>query len=264
MKSIITAGIVGVVLFATSASVSWFLFNQKKPEPMAVVDPNGPEEEAGMTPLGKGIEKSEQLPVAMRPNLPLSVEAVLELSESIRKKEQELLEREKAAEKTEQNIKLLFEDLKLERAELTAIMTELESKINLAQNYVTDLKQENQNLTTKSQELTKLNQQLDKKKKEGGEPLDEIGQRVQTAKAWFEGLEDEQAANYLKEFANNGDLQFAVRLLKSMQQRKASKILAALNDPDFVQQLLNAITNENKTEEQDGSDVANRRGNPLR
>jgi predicted nuclease with TOPRIM domain len=158
----------------------------------------------------------------------------------------------------------LFEDLKLERAELTAMMAEMESKINLAQNFVSDLKQENQNLTTKSQELTKLNQQLDKKKKEGGEALDEIGQRVQTAKAWFEGLEDEQAASYLREFANNGDLQFAVRLLKSMQQRKASKILAALNDPEFVQQLLNAITTENKSDEQDGTDVANRRRGTLR
>jgi DNA-binding protein H-NS len=144
------------------------------------------------------------------------------------------------------------------------MLAELEAKLRLAQNSVADLKQENQTLATKSQELTKLNQQIEKRKKEGNEALDEIGQRVQTAKAWFEGLEDEQAANYLKEFANNGDMQFAVRLLKSMQQRKASKILAALNDPDFVQQLLNAITTENKNDDQDGNDVANRRRDNLR
>jgi chromosome segregation ATPase len=263
MKTILMAGMVGIVLFAISASASWYLLNQK-PVPPTVVEENGPAEDAGLTPMGKGINKAEQLPVALRPNVPLSVEAVLELSESIRKKEQQLLAREKAVEKTEQNIRLLFEDLKVERAELNALMSEMETKLKTAQNSVAELKQENQTLATKSQELNKLNQQLDKKKKEGGEPLDEIGQRVQTAKAWFEGLDDEQAANYLKEFANNGDLQFAVRLLKSMQQRKASKILAALNDPEFVQQILNSLTKEDKKEDPESDDFASRKRESLR
>ncbi len=46
--------------------------------------------------------KRDQLPVAIRPDVPLSIEAVLELSESIRRKERDLIAREKTVEKLEQ------------------------------------------------------------------------------------------------------------------------------------------------------------------
>jgi len=245
MKTILTAGTVGLVLFAISASVSWYLLNQSQAN-ASLAGGEEFEENGAVPPIGKGNEKAEQLPVAIRPNVPLTVEAVLELSESIRRKEQDLITRERLVEKNEQNVRLLFEDLKVERAELASLMDGMEAKLKLAQQTVAELRQENQTLATKTEEMAKLNQKAEAKKKAGEEMLDEIGQRVKTARPWFEGLEDEQAANYLKEFANNGDLQFAVRLLKSLQQRKASKILAAFNDPEFVQQLLNALADENE------------------
>lgn len=267
MKAILSAGLVGVVLFAASASVSWYLQHQKAAHQAAENEDHAeqlePEILAGIPNMGKGIEKEKQLPVAVRPDVPLTVEAILELSDSIRKKEQELIARERAIEKSEQNIKLLFEDLKIERAEVTAMLEGIEAKLRLAQDSVTTLRQENQTLTTKTQELSKLKQQQDQqKKKSGGEELDEIGQRVKTAKSWFEGLEDEQAASFIRQFANNGDLQFAVRLLKSLQQRKASKILAALDDPEFVQQILNALTEQKTDDESD--DIARRRNEMFR
>ncbi|HMO13589.1 MAG TPA: hypothetical protein PKD64_11815 [Pirellulaceae bacterium] len=246
MKTILKAGIVGAVLFAISATASWYLLNQQNSLAKQTADEIDPELEAGVPPIGQGTEKAEQLPVALRPEVPLSVEAVLELSDSIRRKERDLIARENAVEKTEQNIHLLFEDLKVERAELTALLEKIEARLQLTKNAVAELKQENLTLAAKTDEISKFEQQLAKRKATGTEELDEIGQRVKTAKPWFEGLDDAQAANYLKEFANNGDLRFAVRLLKSLQQRKASKILAEFNDPEFVQQLLNALAEETR------------------
>ncbi len=242
MKNLMMALIVGVLLYAGSAAASWYLMNQQ-PEPM-LAESELEEASKDITPIGVAAEKQPQLPVGVRPDLPLTVETVLELSESIRRKEQELIDREKAIEKSEQNIKMLFEDLKIERAELNALMEGIETKLRVAQNSTDELRLENQQLATKTEELAKLNQRKAQQQADGEPMLDEIGQRVKTAKPWFEGLEDEQAANYLKEFANNGELQFAVRLLKSLQQRKASKILAAFNDPEFVQQLLGALADE--------------------
>ena len=271
MRTLLLAGIVGVILFAASASVSWYLMNQNKlaaeADKVAELDPDhdpnhdpahesAPEIKAGVPPIGHGIKKEEQLPVALRPDVPLTVEAVLELSESIRRKERDLLTREKAAEKTEQNIQLLFEDLKVERAELTALAESIEAKLQLAKGSVAELKQENQTLTTQTQEIAKLNQQKAKSKQTPGTEteLDEIGQRVKTAKPWFEGLEDEQAAKYLKEFANNGELKFVARLLGSLDKRKASKILAAFDDSTFAQQILEAsrVDEEVDGEKKDG------------
>jgi hypothetical protein len=179
------------------------------------------------------------MPVANRPDLPLTVEAVLELSESIRKKERELMEREKQAERTEQNIELLFEDLKVERSELTAMLEQVQARLERASSSVAQLKVENQQLTNQTEELAKLRPK--KNGKDGVQVLDEIGERVKTAKSWFEGLAEDQAANYLKEFANRGDLEFAARLFKSLSDRKATKILAAFDDPEFVQQILGAL-----------------------
>ncbi len=269
MKAILSAGIVGVVLFAISASVSWYLQNQKAAQLVAEnenqeepEDQPDPEELAGIPPIGKGIAKEKQLPVAMRPDVPLSVEAVLQLSDSIRKKEQDLIAREKAIEKSEQNIKLLFEDLKIERAEVTAMLEGIEAKLHLAQDSVSTLRHENQSLASKTQELTKLKQQQDQQKKKSGvEELDEIDKRVKIAKNWFETIDDEQAASWIRQLADNGDLQFAVRLLKSVKERKAARVFEALNDPEFAHQILQAL--EQKTEEE-SDDVARKKNEMFR
>ena len=287
MRTLLLAGIVGVILFAASASASWFLLNQNKlaedAHKVAAVDPDhdpshdpgddpahdaAPEIKAGVPPMGHGIKKEDQLPVALRPEVPLTVEAVLELGESIRRKERDLIAREKAADKTEQNIQLLFEDLKVERAELTALAESIDAKLQLTQGSVAELKQENQTLTTQTQEIAKLNQQKTKTKSKPGAKveLDAIGLRVQTAKPWFEGLEDEQAAKYLKNFANNGELKFVARLLGSLDDRKASKILAALDDAVFAQQILDASmpAEEVEAENKDGGTARRETNGALR
>ena len=259
MKTLLMAAIAGVILFAASASVSWYLMNQQVETVASEVDEPGLETEAGVPPIGEGVEKQEKMPVANRPDLPLTVQAVLELSESIRKKERELMDREKRAERTERNIELLFEDLKVERAELTAMLEQIQARLQRASNSVAQLKVENQQLANQTESLAKLTPK--KGGKDGAEDLDEIGERVKTAKSWFEGLEEEQAANYLKEFANSGDLEFAARLLKSLSDRKATKILAAFNDPEFVQQILDALAERQQSIEAstERNDEANRR-----
>jgi hypothetical protein len=258
MKTILKAGIVGVILFAISASASWYLTNQNvEPEEEEIAELDL-EEDAGVPPIGGEIEKEEKMPVAIRPDVPLTVEAVLKLSESIRKKERELIEREKQIVKSERNVDLLFADLKVERSELTQLAKQLEERIDTARNSVSLMRVENQELKTQAMELTKAqekNEQLAKdslKSNKSGQAeleMEEIAERVRTAKPWFEGLADEQAAKYLREFANNGELKFAALLLKSLNQRKASKILAAFDEPEFVQQILESLSESDKDQE---------------
>ena len=66
------------------------------------------------------------------------------------------MEREKRAERTERNIELLFEDLKVERAELTAMLEQIQARLQQASNSVAQLKVENQQLTNQTEELAKL------------------------------------------------------------------------------------------------------------
>ncbi len=260
MKTTLKAGIVGVILFAISASASWYLTNQNVEPVEEEVAELDLETAAGVSPIGGEIEKEEKMPVAIRPDIPLTVEAVLELSESIRKKERELIEREKQIIKSERNVDLLFADLKVERSELSQLAKQLEERIDTARNSVSLMRVENQELKSQALELSKTQEKNDQlqeislangKKKPGQaeREMEVIAERVRTAKPWFEGLEDAQAAKYLKEFANNGELKFAALLLKSLNQRKASKILEAFDDPEFVQQILESLSESEKEEE---------------
>ena len=79
MKTLLMAAIAGVILFAASASVSWYLMNQQVEPVASEIGGTDLETEAGVPPIGEGVEKQEKMPVANRPDLPLTVEAVLEL-----------------------------------------------------------------------------------------------------------------------------------------------------------------------------------------
>jgi chromosome segregation ATPase len=253
MKSMLVAGVVGIVLFASSAAVSWYLMDkEQKPAETADAKKAPEEEEHGLVDappvLGEDAEKKEQLPVALRPDTPLSVEAVLELSDSIKRKEREIVEREKAVEKAEHNLKSMFDDLRVERAELLTLMDGIESKTQTAKSSLAELKQENQNVTSQKQELEKLKSQKSKGKK--GQPeTDEIAEKTKTVKDWIENLEPEKAAELVKEYANSGDLKEVIRILKSLPPKSGSDILDAINDAALVHQIVDAVAAEENAAE---------------
>ena len=244
MKSILVAGVVGIVLFASSAAVSWYLLDKEQKPAETAEKKADDEDNHGLVDappvLGEGAEKKEQLPVALRPDTPLSVEAVLELSESIKRKERELVEREKAVEKAEQNLKSMFDDLRVERAELMTLMDGIESKTQTAKDSVAELKQENQNVTAQKQELEKLKSQKSKGKKGQPEP-DEIANKDKTIKELFENLEPEKAAELVKEYANSGDMNKVVQILKTLTPKASGEIFNSI-EPALLQQIVDAVS----------------------
>lgn len=256
MKSVIAALLVGSLLFAGSAAASWFLIYL--PQQAAAEEAAAKEEaelQADLEKIGDPIEstvadvpssrKIEAMPVSMRPETPVTVEAVTELAQSIMKKEQALKDAQDRLAREEKRIKLLFEDVRREREELTAFGQMIEAKIARAAEATEQLKIEKQKLVDQTNTLASLEKKTGKTPEDA--KLTELDRRVDTVKNWFKNLDPEQAANYLKEFANRGDLQFAARLLDSLDDRQIAKILAAFNDPPLVAQIVDAYT-KNKTD----------------
>ena len=99
MKSILIAIIVGVFMFALSAGGSYmFLYQPETPEVSEVEEGV---DESVTSSFPKQIpesEKIEVMPVAMRPETPLTIEAVTELAQSIMVKERALFENQKKIE----------------------------------------------------------------------------------------------------------------------------------------------------------------------
>ncbi len=242
MKSLLMAIIVGVVLFAASAGASWFLLLQKSMVGAEVskMEEDPAERALSFVPPVKDEEKVDSMPVSLRPVVPITVEAVTELAQSIMQKERVLLEGEKRLKKEEKRVALLFEDLKREQDELTAFGQKIDAKIVRARELMELLKLENKNLDEQTQALSKLEKKTGKKFEDLA--TDELDKRVATVKNWFKNLETEAAASYLKEFADRGELEFAARLLDSLEDRKIAKILAAFNDAPLVAQIVDAYT----------------------
>jgi hypothetical protein len=242
------------VLFGLAAGASYFMLvpdkkvsekNEEKKEGEEKNKGLGPKAEPGKepepgSPNPSEITKTSQMPVALPSDKPLSLESILQLSEGIRQKELQLNERDKVRLREEQRISLMFEDLKREQQELVALGETIDSKLAAAQQVLEQIRQERAGLQTEKQQLAAAqkaaNPDAAKKEAEDAEKLSKV-------KGWFNSLEPEQAARFIKEFSNNGELEFACKLLQSLDPKKSAKILAALDDAPLAASIVSRIGN---------------------
>jgi chromosome segregation ATPase len=243
MKNIIIAILTSLLLFMASAGASIYL-NQPAPEStdQDLATPPAEEDRLLLEPPVK--EMANQMPVALRPDQALTIEAVQQMSESAEKRQKKLDEFEMQLKKEEQRVQLLFEDLKREKKELTSYSDGLQKKVEALDAMTVQLQQLLSKIESQKLELEKLETktgvQTDKS--------NELQTKVDQVKGWFGGLEAQQAANILINKANQGDLEFAAMLLHSLQDRQKAKILGAVDDPALVNQLIDSLEIKRKKE----------------
>ncbi len=239
MKNLLIAAIVGVFLFAGSAAVSWYLMNQQQMAEADLEEDTTDELDPAnkITPVSSEVEKVEQMPVALRPDAPLTVESVMELSRSIRKTEAQLKDREEQIKRDEQGLKMLFADLQKEQQELAGLSSQIESKIRTLRELVEKAKIENEKLDATKAELAKSQDNEDEKTDTVPDSLEEeIKRKVKI----YSLMPPESVATLLKHKVKEGELRYAGLLLKSFETRTAGKILLALSDPLLADQILEA------------------------
>jgi flagellar motility protein MotE (MotC chaperone) len=236
MKAVLSAMITCAVIFGLSAGATQYFLKQQPAEVESGEETASPEADAqaDVPPAA-----ADSMPVSFRPDANVSVEAVLQMSDSIKRMEQELAEREEKVKRDEMRIKLMFDDLATEQDELRAFSEGIDAKVELLGRMKSELEQTLVTLEQKKSELDKLVEKTEKKPETGTSDVEE---KVDDVKSWFANLEPEQAAEYLREFSNNGKMTFAASLLQKMPDRQKSKILGAMNDPVLVDQLIEALT----------------------
>ncbi|OYP32287.1 hypothetical protein [Rhodopirellula sp. MGV] len=236
MKAIIAAMLTCIIIFGLSAGATHMLMQSDPAEPPEeLADGSG----ESMPPSDtEEVLPGEPMPVSFRPDNDVSVEAVLQMSDSIKRMEQELAEREKKVKRDEARIKLMFDDLTTEQDELKAFSEGIETKLAVLEQLKNEVSTSLAMLDQRKEELDKTKAKIESAEKAETAPMDD---RVEDVKSWFANLAPEQASDYLREFANNGKLSFAASLLQKMPDRQKSKILAAMNDPVLVDQLIDAL-----------------------
>ena len=245
---------IGAILFGLSAGASYYLLvpkviNEEADKTEKKADDNhAPNADPGHTdavhstgPDESKIQKVDQMPVSLRSDNQLSVETIIQLSESIRHKEQQMNDREKLLLKDEQRVKMMFDDLGREQSELVALGDRVDAKITAAKQLLDQIKQERAGLISEKQAFVVLQKKsgLDSDGK-----LSEDDEKLKKAKSWFQSLEADQGAKFIKEFANNGELEFATKLLRGLDPKQSAKILSALNDPALGVQLIGPPTSD--------------------
>ena len=133
MKAIIAAIVTCLALFAISFGASNFLL-EKEPDDVEVAEDTEStqepvEEDDKKEFTGESRKEIVAMPVALRPENAVSVEAIIQMSDSIKKMEQQLIEREKRVAQKEQRVNLLFEDLLTEQDELRAFSDGIDAKV---------------------------------------------------------------------------------------------------------------------------------------
>ena len=242
MKNIVIAIMTSLLLFGLSAGTSFYINRPLEIEPVEeeptveLADPDQPFSEPPIK------QKEPQLPVALRPNQSLTIDAVRQMAEAAEKRQQQLDEYENQLKKEEQRVQLLFDDLKREKKELTAFADGIEGKIRALDEMTIKLQEIAKTVESDKKEL----QSLEKKHGVDSVKSDEMQAKVETVKGWFSSLEAQQAADILMDKANQGDLEFAASLLHSMQDRQKAKILQAINDPTLVNQLIDSLAIKKK------------------
>jgi len=248
MKNMLMIGVFGLVLFGISAGASWYLNvgsvvvakSDMSQDGETTEDPLKPD----LQPNTDEIEKVDGMPVVHHEQSPITIEQVLKMSDSIRKMEGKIKEREKLVEKEEHRIELLFEDLTREKNELVAFSEGIGQKLEALDQMTVTLKETLDQLDARKLELEKLEKNMGVDEESQNEAME---LKVNQIKDWFSGLEPEQAADFIKEFANNGDLSFASALIHKMDSRQKHKVLGAIGDPGLVQDLINALLIEKKS-----------------
>jgi hypothetical protein len=177
------------------------------------------------------------LPGSIRPR-PVSVEELLRYSLGLKNREAAISGREKDLERKQAQVSIALTDIQGEQHELDGLRRQVKDQLAAVDSLLAKLSEERQKFEAEKSKATEEMKKYDSVKKD-----DEVAQRdnVKRMSAWFQQMEPEKAADFLKSLANEGKMDLAVQLLANFEEREASKVLAAIEDSTLTVELAEAF-----------------------
>lgn len=211
MKNLLILGLLSLLLFSVSAALSLWL-NQS---PAPTEDKSGEKDKAaGKKPGDKDKEREppEARPSPKADNGPGLGTGVDPLGVA---REQDRLKLRAA------QTELVLRDLQSAREANEALLRQVTSELKTA--------------TSKAGELETMAKQLEAKKVDYNAAE---RQNIVKMAAWYDAMAPESSAPIIKQMADSGSMDMAVKILAQMKERQVAAIFAALNDPALAAQLL--------------------------
>jgi flagellar motility protein MotE (MotC chaperone) len=247
MKNLLIVGVTSLVLFAVSASASYFWQAKQKsehaPEKVEKIDlghretakhaaPSAP------TPAPAAAHEDNAPRAAVRPTYNAGTEEIARMTSELRTRLAAVREREEQLAARKKQIELIQEDIRGERSTLDELRTQVKSELDALNEAIQGVEKQRSNLDEERQKIGKTTQQMENRllhlQKEEHDNLKKMS-------GMYNSMAPESAARILQNLADTGKMETAVKVLSLMQERQAAKVLAELTDAGLAAQLVEKL-----------------------
>ncbi|QDU40248.1 hypothetical protein Mal4_46040 [Maioricimonas rarisocia] len=238
----------GVIVFGASAAASWLLRIQDLPEGEESQVPSEAVMPLETAPAETTSESTDSdsgvLPVAVRPRN-MSVEELLRFGMGLNAREEAVIKREQALKQQESRLKLVFADIDGEQKEIDGLRELVRDELETARALLARIDEARNALVTKRDEVE---EEINEIKQSQIEIDEQHEDNIKRLSEWMMSMEPEKAAEVLREMANDGKTDMAVRILANFEEREAAKVLSALDDAKLVQEFVEQFRNLKRPE----------------
>ena len=223
-----------VFLFASGIAGSWY-FTEYRSDLEGDDDERETPAPAEIIPRAPGMSVDpidDELPVPFH-GPAMSAADVFRYGEMNRKTMESLRRKEEQIRHEEMRLRLLNKDIEGRKREVEGILQQ-------TQNALASLRLLRAELEVESQEFEERKSEVAPKDADHTETKVLNEERLANIKVtadWLAGMKTNDAAETLKNLANSGKMEFALRLLSNIEARKVAGILDAMQDPGLVADL---------------------------
>ena len=235
MKNIILTCLAAVLLFSLSAAVSLYLQNPGFKRDKDAGKADDPSEKSAAAKKDK--KEDPATPIAQQPPANTN-EQVTKLLTKLQDRDLLLKKREDDLRKQEARLEIIMDDIRGERAGLDALRKQFTEEMNRLNEKQDNINKKSRGLEEQKESAAKLLAEMRKRQVE----LDKGESANLTRMATIsDSMPPEKAAAILKQLADGGQMDTAVKLLGQMKERRAAQVLAELTDVALAAQLLDKL-----------------------
>jgi flagellar motility protein MotE (MotC chaperone) len=236
-KLIFMAGVI-VVLFGLSAAASWFLRQAQvisADHGEISVAENGPK-----SPGSHGVTASAptEMRPAVRPSVNPEVDNAAQLANSLRTQMDALRTREQQFTARQKSLELICQDIHLEKSAMDELRKQMNEELRGLTERIESLERKSGEVDQKRKQLSDQNKEL---KESQLRVEDSEKASIKRLAAVYDSMDADAAAQHLQQMADTGKIETAVKILNSMRERQAAKVLAQFPDRTTVVQLLDKM-----------------------
>ena len=245
MKNLLIVGVTSLVLFAVSASASYFWQHKQKgehlPEKVEKIELGHKEsaiQGAASAPAASASHEDSAPRAALRPPYNAGTEDIARMTSELRTRLAAVREREEQLTARKKQIELIQEDIRGERSTLDELRTQVKSELDALNEAIQGVEKQRSTLDEERQKIGKNTQEMEGRliqlQKDEHDNLKKMS-------GMYNSMAPESAAKILQNLADTGKMETAVKVLSLMQERQAAKVLAELTDAGLAAQLIEKL-----------------------